>query len=458
MKKNLIIITGFILIMLTIILIAIKPKIYLNGEDIVTLNLNEEYKEQGASSYILYKNVSNKIKIKNNINNQKIGSYYVTYEIKYLNRTFSIKRKVEVVDTEKPVITLKGSTNLKLCPNTKYEEEGYSAIDNYDGNLTSSVLKFYTDDKIIYRVYDSSNNMGRNYRNVKYIDEEAPKITLNGGDLVLALNSEYNEPGYNVSDNCDNNLDVSISGKVDTSKVGTYDIVYSTKDTSGNITKVTRKVEVVEKINTDKVIFLTFDDGPSSTITPNILQILKEENVKATFFVINHNDNLNYLIKEESDLGHTVALHSYTHNYRYIYASEENYFSDLDNIKNKVKDITGKEANIIRFPGGSSNTVSKFNPGIMTYLSKEVANRGYVYFDWNVESSDAGGARTKEDVYTNVVSHLNDKINVVLMHDYENNYKTLDALRDIIKYGKEHGYTFDKITTNTKQIKHGIAN
>lgn len=180
----------------------------------------------------------------------------------------------------------------------------------------------------------------------------------------------------------------------------------------------------------------------------------------ATFFVINHSNNLNYLIKQEYDEGHTVALHSYTHNYKTIYSSSTAYFSDLQKISDKVKSITGEESKIIRFPGGGSNTISKkYNKGIMTYLTSEVINRGYHYFDWNVSSGDAGGSRNKTQVYNAVTKNLrHNRANVVLMHDFENNYKTLNALSDIIDYGHKNGYTFLAIDMTTPLVRHGVNN
>ena len=128
-------------------------------------------------------------------------------------------------------------------------------------------------------------------------------------------------------------------------------------------------------------------------------------------------------------------------------------------IQNKVEGIIGKKSTIIRFPGGSSNTVSRrYSLGIMTILTNEVTNKGFTYFDWNVSSGDAGEARSSDDVYRNVTSSLKYQNNVVLMHDFEGNYKTLNALRDIIKYGKQNGYTFSAINTSTFPSHHGINN
>ena len=129
-------------------------------------------------------------------------------------------------------------------------------------------------------------------------------------------------------------------------------------------------------------------------------------------------------------------------------------------LEKKVNSILGIDSKIIRFPGGSSNTVSKrYTPGVMSYLTNEVTNRGYKYYDWNISSEDAGGVKSSEEVYNNVVNNLkHDKANMVLMHDFENNYYTLNALRSIIEYGKNNGYIFSNITMSTPQIIHRVNN
>ena len=151
--------------------------------------------------------------------------------------------------------------------------------------------------------------------------------------------------------------------------------------------------------------------------------------MKATFFVVNRDKSLDYLIKRQYNEGHTVGIHSYTHDYKLIYQSNKNYFDDLEKMVNRVEGIIGIKSNIIRFPGGSSNTISKrYKVGIMTELTKEVIEKGYRYYDWNVDSNDAGGAMTKEEIYNNVISGLSvNRENVVLMHDFDNNYITLNT-------------------------------
>jgi len=260
---------------------------------------------------------------------------------------------------------------------------------------------------------------------------------------------------------------IIIDRTVDTSRIGTYYITYKVSDSKGNVAIKKRNVSVINQpvqaktgANGQKgVIYLTFDDGPSTSITPKILDILKKKNVKATFFILNYDGAKEEIVKREVNEGHTVAIHGYSHNYKEIYKSEEIYMQNIKKLQDKIKKSTGYNATITRFPGGSSNTVSKYNPGIMSRLTKKVLDNGYKYFDWNISSEDAGDAKTSDDVYENVVSNLSkSRSNVVLMHDFNGNTKTLNALEDIIDYGISNGYTFSKITESTAMVTHSVNN
>ena len=208
-----------------------------------------------------------------------------------------------------------------------------------------------------------------------------------------------------------------------------------------------------------KTIYLTFDDGPSA-LTESILNILKEENIPATFFLTSRQiDKYSYLVKRMQEENHTVALHTSTHNYSYIYSQDENYFNDLNQIRNQIYNITGHKSRIVRLPGGSSNTISrKYNLGIVTRITNKLTENDYYYFDWNIDSNDASGHQTKESIYNNVVHKIHNGTNIVLMHDLIDKKTTVEALPDIIKFAKENCYTFAKITKNTRQIHHHINN
>ena len=435
----------------------LTPKIEIENKTL-TFNYDEKVKIPKYHAYAMNKRIDNQVKIKNDVKEHKVGNYFVHYQVRYSFFSTEKLALIKIVDKKKPKIILKGEKNIYVCPLEKYKEKGFSAKDDYDGDLTDKVLIKEEKNKIYYKVEDSSHNTFITSRNVYYEDKEKPVITLKGSNkMYLYLNNTYQEPGFEVKDNCDKNIEVKTSGTVDTKKLGTYKITYTATDTSNNTTSVEREVEVISKPESGKgIIYLTFDDGPSNSITPKILEILKKKGIYATFFVINHDDSLNYLIKREYTEGHSVALHSYTHNYQYIYSSVDNYFSDLNKIRDKVYKITGEYTNIIRFPGGGSNTISKkYQSGIMSQLTKDVSNKGFHYFDWNVDCEDGAGVRDPNRIYQNVIGSLSkSRENVVLMHDFENNYGTLNALENIIDYGIQNGYQFGKITMNTVEVHH----
>ena len=207
--------------------------------------------------------------------------------------------------------------------------------------------------------------------------------------------------------------------------------------------------------NTVGKIFLTFDDGPSNATTGRLLDILKKYNVKATFFVPgNGSDDL---IKREYNEGHSIGLHTYSHSYKTVYASEEAFFNDLAKVDQRVYNAVGIHPKITRFPGGASNTVSKFNKGIMTRLAKQLTEKGYKYWDWNVSSGDAGDTTNPDKIVENVTSNCTkDKRNIVLMHDIHE--YTVNAIERIILWAKENNYQFYRIEENMDPVHHRIAN
>lgn len=210
---------------------------------------------------------------------------------------------------------------------------------------------------------------------------------------------------------------------------------------------------------TEKVCYLTFDDGPSDN-TLEILKILKKYNAKATFFVIN-TKNIEY-VKQIHSEGHTIGLHSYTHRYDIIYASPTAYYSDLNLISARVQELTGVKSTVIRFPGGGSNGVSKkYCQGIMTVLTKSVLANGYSYFDWNVSSGDADSNSVPyTTIRDNVLNQAKNKNSIcVLMHDTAAKTTTVQALPEIIEGLKAQGYTrFEGLKPETYGYYHRVLN
>ena len=362
-----------------------------------------------------------------------------------------------------PKLKLKGNKIIKLNLYEEYIEYGY-IVEHYNKDLYYNVKIINEINNSKLGVYDVKYVL--NYKNksivktrkIKVVDTIKPEIVLQGEDeIFIKEGQKYSEIGYKAIDNYDGDITnlVTIANNIK-EEIGKYEVIYSVSDSSGNTSKKIRIVNVIK--NNNGIIYLTFDDGPSE-ITSKILDLLKEEDIKATFFVLNYSNIYEPIIKRIVEEGHTIALHTYTHNYKLIYSSKENYYNDLNKIKEKVKNTTGITTNIIRFPGGSSNTVSSFNKGIMTLLTKDVIKEGYHYFDWNVDSKDAWDARNSNDVYNNVIYNLSmNRSNIVLLHDKNGNTKTLYALKDIIKTAKNKGYTFNKITNSTPMITHSVKN
>lgn len=194
-----------------------------------------------------------------------------------------------------------------------------------------------------------------------------------------------------------------------------------------------------------KIAYLTFDDGPSQAVTPLILDVLKEQNVKATFFVLGANVNKNPDIVKRAYLeGHYIANHGYSHSYSKIYSKPENVLSEYNKTEKAIqKAIENNEysSHLFRFPGGY--TGGKYEK-IKQKAGKLLNENDIAYIDWNVLTGDAEGANTKEKILDNIEKYIKDKGNiVVLMHDASTKILTYETLNEVINYLRNQGYTFD---------------
>lgn len=301
-------------------------------------------------------------------------------------------------------------------------------------------------------------------RTVHVTAAEPPVIKLNGNTTIdLKKGESYEEPGFTTTDNTDGDLTgaTKVSGTVDTDTIGTYAIKYTATDQAGNVGEATRIINVLTDKTGAGVIYLTFDDGPSDTVTPQVLDILKDNGIKATFFICAYDEKTKPMLQRELDEGHTVAIHGYTHDYNVAYASPEAYMENIKKLDDMLQADFGYKAFTTRFLGGSSNTVSeKYCTGIMSELVEMVPAAGYQYMDWNVTSLDANGNNLDADaIYDSIISGLNpSKPNVVLMHDTNQKQTTVDQLQRVIDYGKENGYSFEAIQKDTPQIHHTVNN
>lgn len=205
----------------------------------------------------------------------------------------------------------------------------------------------------------------------------------------------------------------------------------------------------------EKIVYLTFDDGPSVN-TQAVLDILDQYKIKATFFVTGMNPDYFSMIKVAYDKGHTIGMHTYSHDYA-IYASTETYFNDLDQIAGIVREQIGYVPCFIRFPGGSSNTISaNYCSGIMTALSPEVQARGYQYYDWNCSFGD-GAVRPTNEVIACGTAGTEPNL-VILAHDANGKETSVEALPTIIEHYLNLGYTFKALDRESYAPHHGIGN
>ena len=200
----------------------------------------------------------------------------------------------------------------------------------------------------------------------------------------------------------------------------------------------------------DYTVYLTFDDGPSAR-TAEVLDILKENGIKATFFVTGQTSELaQEMMKRIVNEGHTIAIHTYTHRYTEIYASVEAYLADFDRIYNWVHEVTGVYPQIFRFPGGSVNA---YNKGIYRELVAEMDRRGFVHYDWNAMCGDADGkTHTPEELAQNALAIVGARQAIVLMHDNAVRQTTVACLPAVIAGYRNAGYTFAPLTPEVKAI------
>lgn len=333
-----------------------------------------------------------------------------------------IKAAVRLLKPDKtpPVIELTRNPDYFVSSAEEYQEEGYKAVDDRDGDLTDSVRRIPSGNVICYEVTDRAGNTAIEYREVPV------------GDGKAASNTQSSDAQSEGDD----------SGKASEEAV-----TYTT-----------------DRINIDpgyvpdeKVIYLTFDDGPGE-YTERLLEILDRYNVHATFFVTGAFPAYADMIRKEYEAGHSVGVHTYTHDFAQIYADKKAFWADIEKIEKVVEEQTGHRTNLMRFAGGSSNTLSAmYTQGIMKELTKEAEKKGYHYFDWNVSSGDGSNDCTGQDVIENIINNVPDNdYSVVLCHDTKE--FTVNNIEYVIAWALENGYTFLPLNETSTTAHHAVLN
>lgn len=425
---------------------------------VVKQELKEPFDLQGNIRFV-FGGKPSEVKISTDLDTSKTGDYSVEYSF----RGQKARAVVQVRDTKAPELIVK-DYKTDLAEELKPEFFVEKVTDASEVSLAFEKRETFSEpgtyDVNIVAEDTEGNSTVETAQVTLEKDETAPQIQGVEEASVLQGNTLDFMSGVTVTDDIDPSPSFEVDyGQVDFNVPGTYTVVYTAKDRSGNENRLERKIVVRknDELN-QKIVFLTFDDGPSEN-TGKVLDILKKYNVKATFFVTGHNQQYDYLMKRAYDEGHAVGLHTYSHNYAEVYASEEAYFNDLQKISDLVEKVTGAKSNIIRFPGGSSNTVSaEYSKGLMTTLTKKVQEKGYQYFDWNCDSTDASGNNVPVDkLVKNATSSSAKHINI-LMHDTDAKDTTVEALPKIIEHYQKQGYIFKAITVDSFTAHHGVNN
>lgn len=443
----------------------------LNGEEKMTAEYGENFQEPGVKPELIGKflwktgfSADTPIQVTGQVDTSRLGEQLVTYSAKFGPWSAQAQRRVLVVDTQPPVITLTpDSEATKVRPGARYVDAGYSAWDNRDGDLTDKVIRNEEEGTVYYAVVDSSGNPAYASREIPYLPYSDPEILLpDGEDVTFQVGTRFEAPLYQAigGDGADITEAVEVSGTLDIYLPGDYTLTYSVTDGQGMTAQTEQHIHVTaapaQTTNepAGKVIYLTFDDGPGP-YTRQLLDTLDEYGVKATFFVVN--TGYDDVLREIVSRGHSIGVHSMSHKYDEIYASPEAFYSDLLGMQQKIYEKTGVRTWLMRFPGGSSNTISHFSPGIMTLLTQSVEAAGFRYFDWNVDSNDAGGARKASQVLKNVQDGVSrQRISLVLQHDIHP--FSVEAVADILKWGQENGYQFLPLEMDSPAAHHGVNN
>ncbi len=459
----------------------------LKGNAETYVEFGQDYEELGAAAVFSGEDgvTSVPVVIEGQVDTSHLGEYLLKYTARTEHYVRTAYRHVHVVDTQAPKIQLVEDPNAYTIVYEPYKEEGFTATDNYDGDITHRVIRKEAEGVVTYTVSDSYGNVTTVTRTIRYIDPGIPNLQLQGGQIAYIMAGEnYADPGYTATDKNDGDLtgSVVVTGVVDNLNPGVYTLRYAVSNSLGSTAHKERTVYVIPRQGEDddkeeippeelpevslptegitivpngKTIYLTFDDGPSAH-TGRLLDVLAKYNVKATFFVMNTSDI--GMISRTAEEGHALAIHTYSHRYSEIYASDEAFLADLQAMQDVIFQYTGQKVMLTRFPGGSSNSVSSaYNKGIMTRLTKKLQEMGYQYFDWNVDSNDAGGAKTAEQVFKNVTKGIAGCNNaVVLQHDTKG--FSVDAVEQIIAWGLCNGYTFKALDMNSPTCHHGVNN
>lgn len=387
----------------------------LHGETEVTIALNGVYKEAGFRSYYHLKSYDDEVKITSNLEEDKVGEYTITYTIPSLN--VEKERKIKVVDKTKPTIRLLGKKNVITFVDNEYVEEGFSAIDNYDGDLSAKVTINSNVDvskegkyKITYSLKDASGNTSKAIRNV--IVKRDP----------LNTKIKYNHDEYDntmIAWWFNKSKDHKRTGAAVSSKeLLPYDSFYLGKN--------------------EKVIYLTLDEGGSEkTYIKEMTDVMNKYHVKATYFLTrNYIENEAAFMNELVAEGHVIGNHTRNHLDMTSLANDQNidkFVEEVTSVEKAYMKVTGQEMiKIFRFPKGEGSIRGM----------KIIQDLGYRNYFWSHAYYDYGAPLSFKEAYDLMINYYHPGAIYLLHPKNEGNYL---ALETFIKEMLEKGYRFDTV-------------
>lgn len=322
--------------------------------------------------------------------------------------------------------------------------------------LLWGALLIYIFDEIKSRVEEKEAiETGADIQEIAFLTELENRIAMNDSEEGLVIELGYNhereddEKELRTSDGLLGCGHRAFTGEGDVHSNSGEDSSQTVTDELPDYTSLFPDLYTEYKLPKDmkqdrKVAYLTFDDGPSKN-TFEILDILNEMNIKATFFIVGSSITKEgeICLKRMKNEGHTIGIHTYSHQCNEIYCSVERYLNDFNLVNELIYDIIGERVHIFRFPWGSNNSYSK---RIKDSLMDEMERRGFICYDWNVDSNDSVGRPSYYSIRHNIEKDLkNQNYPIILMHDSVINNLTVKSLPNIIQLLQDRGYEFDTL-------------
>lgn len=428
MKKTTLITS--IIIFTAIIIISIiyntLPRLQLNGSKNITISYRQKYEEPG----VIVKNANSKymsrIRIDSNLDTKTIGNYYIDYSLKISGKTLHVRRNIKVIDDISPVIKLNGDQIIELSINKEYIEPGYTAQDEYDGDITNKVevigevdTKKYGEYAIKYKVTDNNNNTTEVNRIVKIIDEEAPKIICKTQYSVFKTNSE-NIIDCKAQDNFDGDITekIEIIGEYDKRTPGIYDIKYKVKDDAGNKQEQEHKIVILNE--------------PQYQIKKITINIEQEEYIKQLKEIIDENDTnitIYTCMEDNNDYIEDLKNINYTYGITMCKKGKE----DIKEIKKEIeKKYEESNIQINKFKENQDILTPTMSEQIKEYLNEKKIE----YLKQNEKITKRTiHSNTKEEVEKTIKDITDNELKEEIQYNIEN--KKIEQLKEIIKIHKD---------------------